>query len=64
MNKTVVLEPDYVSYRHPVRVIMVEQIGAKNNHNTAFYDEDLKLHTITEEAMKSKTGYRSKYYRS
>ena len=36
----------------------------KNDHRAAFCDEELKSGIVTEEAMKSKTGYRAKYYRS
>ena len=42
----------------------VEQIGVKKNHNTAFCDEELKFGTAIEEAMRKKTYYRAKYYRS
>ena len=41
----------------------VGQIGVKNNYSTAFCDEDLKFGTVTEEATKSKIGYKVKYYR-
>ena len=42
---------------------LVGQTGVKNNHKTAFCDEDLKFGTVAEETKKSKTGYRAKYYR-
>ena len=37
--------------------ILVEQLGVKNKHDTAFCDEELKFGTVIEEPMKSKTGY-------
>ena len=43
---------------------VVEQIGAKQDHNAAFCDEELKFGIVTEKTMKSKTAYRAKYYRS
>ena len=43
---------------------IVEQIGVKNDHDAAFCDEELRFGTVMEEVMKSKTGYRAKYYRS
>ena len=42
--------------------VLVGQIGVKNNHSTAFCDEELKFGTVIEEATKSKTGCRAKYY--
>ena len=58
--------------RHPNRTQVtivqgttaVEQIGAKHDHNAAFCDEALRFGIVMEEAMKNKTGYRAKYYRS
>ena len=40
---------------------IVEQISVKNNHNTAFCDEELAFGTAVKEAIKSETGYRAKY---
>ena len=34
----------------------------KYNHDIALCDEELKFGTIIENAMKSRTGYRAKYY--
>ena len=44
--------------------IIVEQTGVENDHNAVFCDEELKFGMVVEEAIKSKTGYRVKYYRS
>ena len=43
--------------------ILAEQIGAKITIiHTVVCDKEPKLGTVTEEGMKSKTGYRAKYY--
>ena len=43
---------------------IVEQIGAKNDHNGKICDEELRFGTVVKEAMKRKTGYRVEYYQS
>ena len=44
--------------------ILVEQVCVKNNHDPAFFNEELKFGTAMEEVMKCETKYRAKYYRS
>ena len=46
------------------RITVVGWIVVKNYQNTAFCNEELKIDTVIEEAMKSKTGNRAKYYQS
>ena len=43
---------------------IVEQIGAKNDHNGKTYNEELRFGTVKKEAIKRKTGYRVEYYQS
>ena len=45
-------------------VVLLEQIDVKNDHSVAFCDEELRFGIVMEDAMKGKTGYRVKNYRS
>ena len=45
--------------------IIVGQIGAKkDDHNAAYCNEELRFGIVMEEAMKSETGHRARYYLS
>ena len=53
----------FISLCHEI-FLMAEQISARNDHNAAFCDEELRFGIVMEEAMKCKTAYRAKYHRS